>query len=341
MDGTFVVPCGLGGVYMKAVITGGAGFLGQKLARVLIADGHEVRLLVRNSKTIPSDLAVTTMAGDLSDEASLDRAFEGMDWVFHAAGLISYNPHKAELMRQTNVVGTANAARAALRQKVKRFLQTSSTAAIGVNEDPRGILNENSPFNARKLGLAYFDTKFDAERELLKVAEQGLDAVIVNPGSLLGPGDTRRYEKGYAGLVYKYNPRFLFHGGINFVDVDDVVRGHLLAIQKGRTGERYILGGENLTFGELIIRIDAIIGRPPPKRYVPIGMMGALAGALRVLNTLGVDIHMTPELVRQVCTWYLFVDSAKAAKELGYMPRRIDHAIAGTLEWLKGMGRLS
>lgn len=325
---------------MKAVITGGAGFLGLKLARALLSEGHEVTLLVRNPKAVPPELPVKIAQGDLGDEASLDRAFAGQDWVFHAAGLISYNPAKAELMRQTNVVGTANAARAALRQKVKRFVQTSSTAAIGVNEDPGVTLNEDSPFNARKLGLAYFDTKFDAERELLKVVEQGLDGVIVNPGSLLGPGDTRRYEKGYAGLVYKYNPRLLFHGGINFVDIDDVVRGHILAIEKGRTGERYILGGENLSFGELIIRIDAILGRPAPKHYVPVGLMGALAGALRVLNAFGVDIHMTPELVRQVCTWYLYVDSSKAIRELGYKPQRIDRAIAGTIAWLKETGRI-
>jgi dihydroflavonol-4-reductase len=202
------------------------------------------------------------------------------------------------------------------------------------------LLTEDSPFNARKLGLAYFDTKYDAERELLKVAEAGLDCVIVNPGSLLGPGDTRRYEKGYAGLVYKYNPPVLFHGGINFVDIDDVVRGHLLAREKGRTGERYILGGENLSFGELIVRINAILGRPAPKVYVPVAAMGLLASGLRLLNTFGVDIHMTPELVRQVCSWYLYVDSGKAQRELGYKPNRIDRSIAGTIEWLKGLGRL-
>ncbi|MGZ3657021.1 MAG: NAD-dependent epimerase/dehydratase family protein, partial [Bdellovibrionota bacterium] len=317
-----------------------AGFLGQKLAKALVEDGHEVRLMVRNPKNAPKDLPVSTVNGDLNDETSLDRACEGMDWVFHAAGLISYNPDKAELMRQTNVEGTARMARAALRQKVKRFVQTSSTAAIGVNEDPHATLNEDSPFNARKLGLAYFDTKFDAERELLKVAEQGLDAVIVNPGSLLGPGDTRRFEKGYAGLVYKYNPRVLFHGGINFVDVDDVVRGHIMAIEKGRAGQRYILGGENLSFGELIIRIDAILGRQPPKVYVPTAFMGMLSGALKVANAFGVDIHMTPELVKQVCTWYLYVDSSKAARELGYKPQRIDRAIAGTIDWLKKIGRI-
>jgi dihydroflavonol-4-reductase len=327
---------------MKAMITGGAGFLGQKLAKVLLSEGHEVRLFVRKPPTEPYlPLHPSSyVVGDIMDPASLDRACDGMDWVFHAAGLISYDPKKADLMHQTNVVGTRNVAEAALRQGVKRFVQTSSTAAIGVNEDPDTLMTEATPFNARKLKLAYFDTKYDAEQELLKVVERGLNGVIVNPGSLLGPGDTRRFEKGYAGLIYKYNPRVLFHGGINFVDVDDVVRGHLLAAQKGRSGERYILGGENLSFGELIIRVDAIIGRPAPKHYVPKGAMGLLANLLSVLNKCGVDIHMTPQLVRQVSQWYLYVDSSKAQRELGYEPQRIDRSIAGTLDWLKTLGRL-
>lgn len=327
---------------MKAVITGGAGFLGRKLTEALLKQGHEVRLFVRNPKQEAGlqKEGVSFSVGDLSDAASLDRACEGMDWVFHTAGVISYNPQKADLMYQTNVLGTKAVAEAALRAKVKRFVHTSSTAAIGVNEDPRTPMTEETPFNARKLKLAYFDTKYDAEQELLKVVDKGLNAVILNPGSLLGPGDTRRYEKGYAGLIYKYNPPFLFHGGINYVDVEDVVRGHLLALEKGRNGERYILGGENLSFGELIQRVNAIIGRPSPTHYVPVGLMGVMATGIRVLNIFGIDIHMTPELVRQVSTWYLYVDSSKAKKELGYQPRRIDAAIGTTLDWLKSIGRI-
>jgi dihydroflavonol-4-reductase len=328
---------------MKALITGGAGFLGTKLTKALLDEGHEVRLLVRDPKAGArfQNTPVSVSVGDLADVASLERACEGMDWVIHTAGLISYNPNKADLMYRTNVLGTQAIARAARNQKVKRLVHTSSTAAIGVNEDPAVRMNEEAPFNARKLGLAYFDTKYDAERELLKEVELGLDAVIVNPGSLLGPGDTRRYEKGYAGLIYKYKPPFLFYGGINFVDVNDVVQGHLLALKKGRAGERYILGGENLSYGDLIIRVNGILGRPSPKHYVPKAMMSTLAGALRVLNLLGIDIHMTPELVRQVASWYLYVDSGKAERELGYRPHRIDAAISGTIEWLKEIGRLS
>jgi dihydroflavonol-4-reductase len=285
-------------------------------------------------------LPVSFVVGDLGNEASLDEACRGMDWVFHAAGVISYNPRKADLMYRTNVLGTRAVAEAALRQNVKRLVYTSSTAAIGVSTDPATPMTEETPFNARHLGLAYFDTKHDAEQELLKVVKNGLDAVIVNPGSLLGPGDTRRYEKGYVGLIYKYQPPVLFHGGINFVDVQDVVQGHLLALEKGRRGERYLLGGENLSFGDLICRVNAILGRSSPKRYVPRKFMGALALGIRGLNLFGIDIHMSPELVRQVSSWYLYVDSGKAERELGYRPHRIDRAISGTVEWLKAEGRI-
>ena len=325
---------------MKVLITGGAGFLGGKLVPLLLADGHEVKLLVRKLRKAHENPSVTQCVGDLSDPESLRQACEGIDWVIHAAGLISYNPAKAELMRATNVEGTRAMAKAALAAGVKRFLHVSSTAAIGISEDPHKPMNEKSVFNARTLGLAYFDTKYDAEQELLKIVQEGLDAVIVNPGSLLGPGDTRRYEKGYAGLIYKYKPPFLFHGGINFVDVEDVAKGCLLALKKGRKGERYILGGENLGFADMIIRVNTILGRPSPKKYVPLGMMGFLSGALGVLNKFGVDIHMTPELVRQVCSWYLYVDSSKAKEELGYQPKRIDQSIAATIEWLKQEGRI-
>lgn len=328
---------------MKALVTGGGGFLGGKLAQALLKEGHEVRLLLRNPRQQETlrALPVAFAQGDLSDEASLRRACEGMDWVFHTAGLISYNPAKADLMYRTNVLGTKAIAEAALSAGVKRFLHVSSTAAIGVSEDKSRPMTEESTFNARPLGLAYFDTKYDAERELLKVVEKGLDAVIVNPGSLLGPGDTRRYEKGYAGLIYKYKPPFLFHGGINFVDVDDVVKGCLLAVTKGRKGERYILGGENLGFADMIRRVNAILGRPSPSRYVPLALMGMVSKALAVLNRFGVDLHMTPELVRQVCSWYLFVDSKKAEKELGYKPQRVDRALAATIDWLKAEKRLT
>jgi len=327
---------------MKVLITGGAGFLGQKLAKALLGKGHTVRLLVRGdqAKKSVSSLAVECVHGDLGDEASLEAACEGQEWVFHTAGVISYNPQKNDLMYRTNVLGTKNIAQAALRQGVKRFVHTSSTAAIGVNEDPQILMDEKTPFNARKLKLAYFDTKYDAEQALLEFVGKGLDAVIVNPGSLMGAGDTRRYEQTYPGLIYRFRPRFFIHGGINYVDVDDVVNGHMLAMEKGKKGERYILGGENLSFAQLIQRTNLIIGRKSPKFYIPRSFMGAASHILKVAQVMGLSLHMTPELVRQMSTWYLFVDSSKAKRELAYQPRSIDAAIRETIQWLKELGKI-
>ena len=323
---------------MKALITGGAGFLGMKIGAALLERGHTVRLLTRGKR--PDLVGAEVSCGDLNDRNALRQACDGCDVVFHTAGTISYDPKKNDLMFQTNVIGTRNIVETALDTGIKRFIHTSSTAAIGVNENPKTNLNEDSPFNAQELGLAYFTTKHDGEREVLAGVEKGLNAVILNPGSLLGPGDTRRYEQTYPGLIYKYNPRFLIHGGINFVDVDDVVKGHLLAYEKGRAGERYILGGENLTFAEFITRTNKLIGREPPKIYLPDWLMGAAAAGIKLASLCGVKLHITPEIVRQTARWYLFVDSSKAKRELGYQPRFVDNAIAQTISWLKSIGRL-
>ncbi|NUM89446.1 MAG: NAD-dependent epimerase/dehydratase family protein [Bdellovibrionales bacterium] len=323
---------------MRTVITGGAGFLGQKLAHALLAEGHRVRLLTRGKD--PGIPGAEPMAGDLADPASLVRAFDGCDAVFHTAGLVSYNPEKDALMHATNVMGTRNAVDAARRAGVGRFVHTSSTAAIGINYDPDRLMDETSPFNAQSLGMAYFTTKWEAEEEVRKGVAAGLDAVILNPGSLLGAGDTRRYEQAYPGLIYRFHPRLLVHGGICFVDVNDAVAGHLLAWKKGRTGERYILGGENLSFADLIRRTNAIIGRESPRAYLPLSLMGVAASAIRILQKCGLHLHITPELVKQVCTWYLYVDSGKARRELGWRPQPIDRAIRETLDWLKGIGRI-
>jgi dihydroflavonol-4-reductase len=323
---------------MKALITGGAGFLGVKLAAALLERGHTVRLLTRGKR--PDVVGAEVVHGDLSDKEALRQACSGCDVVFHTAGVISYNPQKNDIMFQTNVIGTRNAVEAALHAGVKKFIHTSSTAAIGINEDPNTLLNEDSPFNAASTGLAYFTTKHAAEKEVLEGVKQGLHAVILCPGSLMGPGDTRRYEQTYPGLIYKYNPRFLIHGGINFVDIDDVVKGHLLALEKGRKGERYILGGENLTYAELITRTNKLIGREPPKFYIPKWLMGVAALAIKLVTMMGAKLHITPEIVRQTARWYLFVDSSKAQRELGYQPRFIDNSIAQTISWLKSIGRL-
>lgn len=330
----------VGGSVAEVVITGGGGFLGVRLAEELLARGHRVRILSRKrpeSKYFVA-LGVEHVAADILEPASLARAFAGIDVVFHCAGLVSYDPKKAELMYQTNVVGTRNVGEAALAAGVKRLVQTSSIAAIGVNYDPRATMNEAMAFNAEPLGMAYFTTKYAAEQELHKLRARGLDYVIVNPGSILGPRDTRKKGQVYAGIIQKLNPPLALPGGNNFVDIEDVVRGHILAWEKGRVGERYILGGENLTFAELIARVNRLLGRPAPRFTLPAAAMSFVAGLLSIARALGLKANITPALVRRIGRWYLFVDSSKARRELGYEPHAVDGALARTLAWLKAEG---
>jgi dihydroflavonol-4-reductase len=318
---------------MRALVTGGGGFLGARLVEALELEGLEVRVLgrsLREGKEGKREFIV----GDILDPQSLRRAMRDCELVFHTAGLVSYDPGKAEQMQQTNVVGTKNVAEAALALGIRRLIYTSSTAAIGVNYDPRALLSESSEFNARPLGMAYFTTKFDAELELHALRDQGLDFVIVNPGSILGPKDTRKKRQVYAGLIERINPPVAPPGGNCFVDIEDVVAGHLLAWKKGRLGERYILGGENLSFFDLISRVNAILGRRPPRFRLPAASMSLAAFGLGVAKKFGLKTNFTPELVRQMGSWYLYMDFSKAKRDLGYRPSSVDGALRATLDWL-------
>lgn len=326
---------------MKILITGGNGFLGTALAKKLVERGYLVRSLSRSGRASGDAVpGVEYCSGDILDPASLEGPLQDCQGIFHAAGMISYDPRKALEMQRINVEGTRNIVEAALRAGVKRFIHTSSTAAIGVNYNPQQELHEDSEFNAAHLGMAYFDTKFAAEAELRRLAKGRMEFVIVNPGSIIGAGDTRRYEQVYAGLIQKYNPRVLPPGGNNFVTLRNVVDGHLAAWDLGKSGERYILGGENLSFAALIERVNRILDRPSPKIRLPVFSMQFVALLLWMLRLCGVKLHITPALVRQVGSWYLFVSSAKAQRDLNYRPEKIDDALSETLSWLRSLGRI-
>ena len=301
----------------------------------LLRRNHQVRLLLRKDAPHLQNIQAEKVYGDIFDIASLEKAMQGQDIVFHTAGMISYDPAKNDLLYQTNVVGTKNVVEAALKAKITKLVLTSSTAAIGINKDPSKIIDENFPFNAGNLGLAYFPSKYEAEQEVLKGVQRGLNAVIVNPGSIVGAGDRRRYAQCYPGMIYKFKPKYFIHGGINFVDVKDVVAGHILVMEKGRSGERYILGGENLSFANFIRKTNKIIGRKSPTRYIANFVMKFFSFALRILNVFGKKLHITPELISNVGTWHLFYSSDKAKRELGYQPHSVDNAIRETLDWLK------
>ncbi len=327
---------------MKVLITGGGGYLGVRLAERLVEQGHEVKSMLRSDPPhsyldVPG---ITKVKGDIQDPAGLRELMNGMDAVFHCAGMISYDPGKDEQMYQTNVIGTRNVAEAVLASNVTRMIHVSSTAALGVNYDRNRKISEDEPFNARALGMAYFTSKYDAEQELQKLKADGLDFVIVNPASIIGPRDTRRYEQVYAGLIYKYNPRFLPPGGNAFVDIEDVVDCLVAAWEKGISGERYTISGENLSFAELIIRVNKLIDRDPPSFKLPVAAMQIASLGFRVLGLLGKKMHMTPELISKVGQWHLYVDTTKAERAFGIKPRKIDQALTDTITWLKAEGRI-
>ena len=327
----------------EVLVTGGNGFLAVHLIERLLQEGHQVRALVRQKKT-DSPLyqwGVDVHLGDILDLSSLLAAMEGCDAVFHTAGLVSYEPKKNSEMQKINVEGTRLVGEAVLKTKVSRLIYTSSIAAIGINGDPTVSLNEEQVFNARSLGLAYFDTKYGAEQELHKLKEQGLNYVIVNPSSILGPRDTRKKASVYVGLIYRLNPKFALSGGNNFVDVEDVVEGHLLAWKKGVQGERYILGGENLSFKEIINRTNKIIGRPPVCWQLPPFVLIFVSWIFRFRRRLGKKTPIAPELLQRMGTWYFYVDSTKAEKNLGYKAKPIDSSIQKTLSWLKEKNYIS
>ncbi len=320
---------------MNIFITGGTGFLGAHLVDALLGLGHRVRIGQRNVATQSNANSTEYIQADILDKDSLRDAMSGIDAVFHVAGFVSYDPSKNQQMHNVNVLGTRNVGEIALELGVKRLVYTSSISALGINTNPNIQMNETHTFNAESSGMAYFTTKYGAEQELHRLKSKGLDYVIVNPGSILGPKDSRKKKQVYPGLIQRLNPPFAIPGGNSFVDIEDAVAGHLLAWKNGRCGERYILGGENLTLRELIDRTNRILGRRETRFCLPPWLMPLLAQGVRLARWMGKPITVTPELIRNMASWYLFVDSSKATQELGYTPHSIDGAITRTLEWLR------
>jgi dihydroflavonol-4-reductase len=337
----------------RVLVTGATGFIGTHLVRALTDLGMDVTAMVRAGSDVRGlqRYAHREIRGDLTDPGSLRAAMDGCELVFHCAAVVSYYRRDAEVLRLINVDGTRAMVRAALDARVKRFVHTSTVAAIG--HDPAGRpLDESAPYNSGRLRIPYCDTKHEAETIVLEEGvRRGLDAVIVNPSFVFGPGDRRKAAGSYLERVAVRPPLLAPAGGMNVVDVSDVVSGHVLAARKGRTGERYILGGEDLTNRQLLTRICRIIGRRPPRITVPALALRGLATLATWLDPLvGFRPPVTPEVLR-ILHLHKFYSSEKAARELDYAPYPIDMAIKATYDWmldsdllppgtLRGLGRV-
>lgn len=329
---------------MTTLVTGATGFLGSAVARALLARGEPVRLLVRpasdrrNLVGLDAELAV----GDLDDAASLATALRGCRALYHvAADYRLWSPDPAALYR-TNVDGTERLLRLAAEAGVGRIVYTSSVATLGRRSDG-GPADETTPLSGAQLAQMagpYKRSKFDAERRVeAMVRDDGIPAVIVNPATVIGPGDWRPTPTGRVieDAVRGRIPAYV-DTGLNLVHVDDVAAGHLLAYERGKVGERYILGGEDMTLREILSEIARLVGRKPPRLRLPRRLVLPVAYAAeawaRLRDAPGEPL-ITVEGLRSAKT-RMYFSSARAENELGYRARPALAALAETVAWVRG-----
>ncbi|MFO1076887.1 MAG: NAD-dependent epimerase/dehydratase family protein [Planctomycetota bacterium] len=309
-------------------VTGGTGFVGRHLVPRL-ARTHRLRLLVRAGQEVRDFAAVPheRVEGRLEDESALARGVAGADLVVHLAALVSFRREDLTAMRRINVDATARLAALARTAAVRRFLHVSTISAVACRDGPEAV-DETAVYNFGPLRIGYCDTKFAAERAVLAEVDRGLDAVVVNPPSMFGAGDRRKGDDSLIGAVLRGRVRFAPPGGLNVADVGDVCDGMLSAIARGRRGERYILGGENLTGRELFLRIAEVVGGRAPTHTAPPAFVRLLAGLLGAKEAMfGSRLPLTREVLT-LATRFLWYSSAKAERELGWRAGRVDRGIA-------------
>ncbi len=326
---------------MRVVITGATGFIGGNLVRMLLDDGYEVRALVRagSDQRNIAGLPIETVIGDLNDRQKLAEQVEGCDAVFHVAAHYSLWVKDREAIYRANVTGTKNLLAAAKTARVKRFIHTSSVAAIGVPV-PGTLGNETTQTTDEALVSDYKKSKFLAEQVALEAARNGLDVVIVNPSTPIGAYDVKPTPTGEIVLRFLQNrmPAYV-HTGLNLIDVDDVARGHILALQRGRTGERYILGNRNLTLKQMLEMLAAITGKPAPRFAVPhiIPLAAAFVDEMILARYFGKTPQVSFYSVR-MSQKAMYYDSSKAVRELGLPQSPVEAAIEKSVRWFEANG---
>lgn len=327
---------------MKALVTGATGFVGAAVARALLDAHWQVRVLARkgSDRRNLNGLQVEVCEGDLTDPISLENAAAGCEGLFHVAADYRLGaPDPAQLYR-SNVDGTRNMLEAARRQGVRRIVYTSSVATIGIPADGTSG-DELTPNSLENMIGHYKRSKYLAEEAVREAAREGISVVIVSPSTPVGPGDVKPTPTGRlvldaaAGRMPAY-----VDTGLNIVHVDDVAQGHLLAYERGKAGERYILGGEDMTLQQILGVIAQLVGRTPPRVRLPYGVILPLAYlAEGVAKVSGRSGRITLEGVR-MSRKRMFFSSAKAARELGYVWRPPVQAFEDAIRWFRDSGAL-
>jgi dihydroflavonol-4-reductase len=326
---------------MKTLVTGGTGFVGANVIRALVQRGAEVRALVRprsDTRNLDS-LDVELVAGDLRDRGSLEAALDGCDTLYHVAAMYALWASDPREMYASNVTGTVNLLEAAGMAGVRRVIYTSSVATVGLPKD--GMPGtEDISLHPEDLVSDYKRSKYLAEQEVLKYAKQGLPVVIVNPSFPVGPWDVKPTPSGQIIVNFLRGkiPAYV-NTGLNVVDVEDVALGHLLAAEKGRVGERYILGHANLTLPAMFQLLEQISGVRAPKVRIPYGMayLSACVSEL-VANTI---THKPPFVTLagvKLARKCMFFDASKAVHELGFPQTPAVEALRKAVRWFRAHG---
>jgi dihydroflavonol-4-reductase len=327
---------------MRALVTGATGFVGAAVARALLQAGWQVRTLVRkgSDRRNLQPLPVELVEGDLADCGSLARAAADCEALFHVAADYRLGAREPGDLYRTNVDGTRNILNAARQAGVPRVVYTSSVATIGIPVDGSPG-REETPVALTDMIGHYKRSKYLAEEVAREAVGAGTAVVIVNPSTPIGPGDVKPTPTGQMVLDAASGrmPAYV-DTGLNIVHVDDVAAGHLLAFHHGRVGERYILGGQDMTLREILIEIAQLVGRKPPRIRLPSGVVLPIAYAAEFVSRLtGGTTRVTVEGVR-MARKRMFFSSEKAARELGYQWRAPPKAFEDAVIWLREQGLL-
>jgi dihydroflavonol-4-reductase len=328
---------------MKALVTGATGFVGAAVARALNSAGWQVRALARagSDRSNLEPLAVEVVEGDLADSSSLARALEGCAGLFHVAADYRLGARDPTPLYRTNVDGTRNILQAARAAGVPRIVYTSSVATVGIPADGSPGEERTAVAISDMIGH-YKRSKYLAEEVARDAARSGMSVVIVNPSTPVGPGDIKPTPTGQLILDAARGrmPAYV-DTGLNVVHVDDVAAGHLLAFERGQAGERYILGGEDMTLQTILAQIAGLVGRTPPRVRLPYAAVLPVAYVAEAFARLtGRSGRVTLEGVR-MSRKRMFFSSGKAVRELGYRWRPPLEAFEDAVRWFREQGLLS
>src|SRR5436190_2706674 len=324
---------------MSTLVTGAAGFLGSHVTRQLVARGDDVRVLLRASSTnrAIADLPLEYVTGDLRDPASLDRAMKGVKRVFHVAADYRLWTKRKQDLYDSNVGGTKNLLDAAKRAGVEQLIYTSTVATIAVDRPQHP--NEFTDAKLEEMVGHYKRSKWMAEKEALGAAKSGLPVVVAMPTTPVGPWDWKPTPTGKIILDFLNGkmPGYV-ETGLNFVGVEECAAGHLLVAEKGKVGERYLLGGENLTLKQLLDTLAQITGLRAPSLKIPHGVaLGAAYASTIFSRMIGRVPGITIEGVK-IAQHMMFVDCGRAQKELGFKPGAVSAALDRAVRWYEANG---